>query len=153
MALVIEVQEPDKEWIKEAHSLFVEHYNEIAAYKDIPLEPDFEKYATIADDGKLVVLTARNNGELVGYVIYLVGTALHYKNSLHAIQDILFVKKGLRKSLMGCGYLLLKHSETVLKEMGVQVVCQHVKVKHDFSPFLEKLGYENMEKFYQKRID
>ena len=153
MSLTIQVQEPTEEWIKEAGGLFVEHYEEISSYKDIPLNPDYEKYAAHAAAGKLLVLSARYDGELVGYVIYIIDTALHYQSSLQAHQDILFVKKGMRKSVMGCGLMLLRQSEKVLKEMGVQVIYQHVKIKHDFSPFLEKLGYDCVEKIYQKRID
>lgn len=152
MALIIEVQEPVKEWIEEAYALFTEHYKEIAAYQDIPLDPDYEKYLILGEAGKLLILTAKYNGDLVGYIVYVVDYAPHYKGSLQAVQDILFVKKGLRKSLLGCGLMLLRQSEKILKRMGVQVVYQHVKTKHDFSPFLEKLGYENVEKIYQKRI-
>ena len=152
MALIIEIQEPNREWIREACSLFAEHYKEIASYQDIPLDPDYEKYIAMAEAGKVLILTAKYNGDLVGYVVYLIDTAPHYKGSLQAVQDILFVKKGLRKSLLGCGLMLLRQSEKILQRMGVQVVYQHVKTKHDFSPFLEKLGYENVEKIYQKRI-
>lgn len=153
MSLVIEVQPPVREWIEEVAPLFEEHYKEIAHYQDIPLDPDYEKYISFGELGNLLILTAKYNEELVGYIIYTIGYAPHYKGSLQASQDILFVKKGLRKSLLGCGLLLLRKSEEVLKEMGVQVIHQHVKVKHDFSPMLEKLGYTHVEKIYTKRID
>lgn len=153
MSLTIEVQEPNEEWIKEGYSLFEEHYKEIAAYQDIPLDPDYNKYLLLADAGKLLILTAKLNGELVGYVIYVIDHATHYKGSLQAMQDVLFVKKDKRKSVLGCGYFLLKKSEQVLKEMGVQVVYQHVKVAHDYSPLLDKLGYEKVETIHQKRLN
>lgn len=153
MSLVIEVLDFKEEWLDTAIPLFEEHYKEIAAYQDIPLDPAYGNYTLLADAGKLLVLTATLNGELVGYVVYVIDYATHYQGSLQAVQDILFVKKDKRKSVLGCGYLLLKKSETVLKEMGVQVVYQHVKVAHDYSPFLDKLGYEKVETIHQKRLN
>lgn len=152
MTLIIEVQEATKEWAEEAHSLFLEHNEEMGDYVDIPLDIDYERYLSLGEAGKLLILTARFNEELVGYIVYVITSSPQYKSSMHAYQDTLFVKKDKRKSLLGCGFILLKHSEKILKEMGVQVVHQHVELKHDFSRFLEKLDYKHTGKMYQKRL-
>ena len=126
MSLIIEIQQFNREWVEEAHPLFLDHYKEIDTYQDIPLDPDYEKYIMLEEAGKLLTLTARYNGELIGYVIYMIDNALHYEDSLQAHQYTLFVKKDKRKSLLGCGFILLKQSEKILKDMGVQIVYQHL---------------------------
>ena len=50
-----------------------DHWEEVANNKDtIPLDIDWERYRALDDDGSLHVLTARDDGELVGYVMHVI---------------------------------------------------------------------------------
>ena len=52
---------------EEMMPLLTAHYKEIAQYLDIPLNPNFEKYALMELAGTLRIYTARaENGLLVG---------------------------------------------------------------------------------------
>lgn len=139
----------------EAEPLVREHYHEVAHYQDIPLEVDVESYIETDEVGLLRVFTARelDGGALVGYVIYLVGPNLHYKNSKQAKQDALFVHPRARTTNVGSK--LVKFSELSLAHDGVQVVYQHTKVtpELDLRPFYEHLGYELIDHVYGKRLD
>ena len=131
---------------------FVEHYIEIAHDKTVKLSPDWEQYYKLDAASVLQVFIARDEeGTLLGYVVYFVTQNLHYKELRQAVQDLFFVDKTKRGYMVGIK--LLKISEEILRNIGVQSIQQHVKLAHDFSPLLERQGYEQVEKLFIKRID
>ena len=136
---------------QEVVPLLESHWREIAHYPDIKLNPDIEAYNTLESKGLLRCYTARVNGVLVGYAVYVVRGNPHYLDSLQAVQDVLFVLPEYRQSRIGIR--LIKFSDEQLAGEGVQVVMQHVKVAHDFGPLLERLGYEKVEYIFSKRLD
>jgi GNAT superfamily N-acetyltransferase len=127
------------------------HWAEIAHYRDIPLDPDWDIYRAIEKSGQLRIYTARKDGALVGYGVYFVRRGVHYKESLQANQDILFLTPEQRGKTVG--YRLIKYADEELRKEHVQVVYHHVKEKHDFSPLLERLGYVLVDKIYGRRLD
>ena len=88
---------------------------------------------------------------MVGYAAYAVHQNPHYRGIKQAIQDVLFLHPSKRGHL--AGYRLIQFADEVLKKQGVQLVSHHVKMAHDFSPMLERLGYEQSEKIMEKRLD
>jgi GNAT superfamily N-acetyltransferase len=134
----------------EAMPLLVAHWQEIAHYKDIPLNPDIDTYLKLEEFGMTRCYVARDNdGTMLGYAIYFVKPNLHYKESLQAVQDILYVSPKHRKT----GGSFIKWCDEQLRADGVQVVHQHVKVEHNFGPLLERFGYEHVEHIYSRRLD
>ena len=136
--------------IEEALPLFKRHYEEIAKYKDIPLEVDLETYARIEAAGGLRCYSARDAGRLVGYVIFFVKNHPHYASTLFASQDVLYLDPDYRKGMTGLR--LIRFADRQLEAEGVQVVTQHVKTYADFGPLLERLGYEKVETVYMRRL-
>lgn len=137
---------------EEIFPLLQQHYMEIAKYHDIKLDPDVEQYKDIEDYGGLRFYTARTDeGTLVGYTAYFVRHNLHYRESLQAMQDVIFLTKEARKGLTG--YKLIKFADEHLKAEGVQIVYHHVKTKLDFGSVLERLGYEPVEMIWARRLD
>lgn len=137
--------------MEEAMPLLIAHYHEIALYKDIPLAPDFETYRLLEAAGQLRVYSARNNAELIGYMVAIVRPHPHYKTSLTAMTDLLFVVQEERRGRVGVD--LIRFAEGRLKAEGVQVIIQHVKDYADFGPLLERGGYRKFETLYSKRLD
>lgn len=132
--------------------LFARHYLEIAHYQDIPLDPDRSAYENAEDAGNLRVYTARRNGVLIGYAVYFVRANIHYRSSVQAAQDILFIAPEHRRSRVGLE--LVKYCDAQLALDGVQVVYQHVKIAHDnLGALIEHVGYERIEYIYGKRLD
>jgi GNAT superfamily N-acetyltransferase len=131
-------------------SLTKKHYLEIAHYQDIPLDLDHEAYLALERNGNLRVFTARDeDGALVGYAIFFLRMTMHYKSSLQAVQDILYIDKEHR----GFGKKFIEWCDCALAGERVQVVYHHVKCAHDFSPMLERLGYQQIDKIFGKRLD
>lgn len=135
----------------EIHPLLEAHYVEIAHYPDIALAPDYAYYRNAQRLGKLRIFTSRVGGRLVGYAIFFVNTHHHYKESLQAQQDILFVLPDYRGGLVGAK--LIRYAEDLLREEDVQVVMHHCKKAHDLGPLFERLGYELMDMIYVRRLD
>lgn len=131
----------------EIKPLLSAHWQEIAHYLDIPLDPDWEFYRTAKT---IRVYTARANRVLVGYAVFFISPNRHYKASIQAVQDILFVLPEYRGRT---GFRLIRYCDEQLKLEGAQVVYQHVKVKHDFGPLLKTLGYEPVDIIHAKRLD
>ena len=132
------------DFMRTMSGLFEQHYDEIAHYKDIPLNVDIENYRILAKAGFLKIFKASQSGSVIGYAVFIVKTNLHYSQSLQAVQDVLFIQKDRR----GFGSEFIKYCDERLKEKGVEVVYHHVKSKHDFSPLLERQGYELIDKVY-----
>lgn len=144
-------QEPfSVDLFQEALPLLVEHWQEISHNKDIPLDPDLDAYLRVAESGSLRVFTVRRGGALIGYAVFIVRRNLHYKTSLQAVQDVLFIRKSERG---GTGIRFIKFCDNMLRSEGVQVVYQHVKAAHNFGPLLVRLGYECVEEIYSHRLD
>lgn len=138
------------DFIDEALPLLQAHYEEVAKYKDIPLSVDVEMYLKLEEVGTLRIFTAREEGGLIGYAVYFVRYNPHYSTSLQAVQDVLFLAKGERRGL--AGYKLIKYADERLAEEGVEVVYHHVKLRQDFGPLLERLGYEPIETIWGRRL-
>jgi len=134
----------------EISPLLLDHYLEIAHYLDIPLDPDYEQYKRIEEAGALRTFTARTtDGELIGYAIFFVRHNLHYKSSLQAVQDIIYIDKKRR----GFGMSFVDWCDAELRAEGVEVVYHHVKSAHNWGQMLEKLDYKLVDLLYTRRLN
>lgn len=129
------------------------HWHEVAHFPDIPLEPDWDAYAAVESAGLFRMFTVRMDGELVGYAAYVLKHNPHYRSSLQATQDVLFLAPEHRGARIGAHLILF--ADTYFKGLGVQVVYQHTKVKRelDMGPLLKRLGYELIDSLWAKRLD
>lgn len=146
-------RESAKAVLSEITPLLEKHWDEIAHFRDIPLNPDYETYFKMDDAGLLRVFTARDEAtkELIGYAIFFIKHNLHYKDSLQALQDVLFVDPTRRGSFSPRFVLWCDRQ---LKAEGVQVVFQHVKcATWNTIEFFQKLGYEKIDLILGKRLD
>lgn len=149
--------------------LMHEHWGEVGHYRDLPLEPDFDRYDFLERAGTLRIYTARaldranteavqNRGglPLVGYALYFVGPGLHYQHTLMAQQSTLFLHASYRDGTDGIRFIFW--TEEQLCTEGVELITQHVKAKHDparaqsFIGLLERHGYELQDYVLTKRV-
>ena len=136
--------------LDEIKPLLARHWEEIATYQDIPLDPDYDAYLAAEARGCVRVFTARSDKRLVGYGVFFVGN-LHYRSSRIATQDILFVLPEFRQGRVGYG--LVRFISRQLSAEGLQVVYQHVKLAHPaLGRLLELDGYEPVETIYARRL-
>jgi len=131
--------------------LIEQHWEEIALNKDkIKLNPDWEAYQSLEDQGKLKIFTVREDSELVGYFIVVVGTHIHYKDHLFASNDIIYLSPKHRKT--GTGIKLIEFAEKCLAEDGVSVLTINTKVHRPFDKLMDFLKFNKVERVYSKYI-
>lgn len=151
-------REPFINFACEAMPLLEKHKTEIAHWQDIALEVDIDRYREAEASGALRIYTVRlNRGAadpytLIGYAVFFIGFNMHYKSSLQAKQDVLYVDPEQRQGRVGIE--LVKFAERELRREGVQVVYHHVKCAHPaLGVILAREGYEHIEHIYAKRLD
>jgi GNAT superfamily N-acetyltransferase len=141
--------EPYSEVINEMRLMYPAHWAEVAINKDlVGLNPDYDRYSELDGQGLLHLVTARSNGDLVGYHLMIVTRHLHHKDSLSAISDITYLKPKYRKGMTGVKFL--KYAFDGLRDMGVKCIHTSCKVNHDFGKILERLGFKEEERLYTR---
>lgn len=136
--------------IAEVYPLLQAHYEEVAVNKEkVKLSPDLVRYLDLEECGQFVVFTLRKDGELIGYNAFILTTFLHNKNNMLAQNDVLYIKPEYRHG--SAARRLMKAAEEWL--IGkVDIISYHSKVDHDFSPLLERDGYDKVEYILMKEI-
>lgn len=138
-----------KDNLEEVEPILHEHYKEIAHFQDIPLDPDYDQYIQLEDAGVTRFYVARDKDNyMIGYALFFVRHNIHYKTSLQAMQDIIYIRKQSR----GIGGRFIAWCDEQLRAEGVNVVYHHVKNEHNFGPLLEKLDYKLIDHIYGRRL-
>ena len=137
--------------IDEIKPLLEDHWEEIALHKDsIKLNPDYARYEQMFKNNNMRIVTARDDGKLVGYCIMMLYNHIHYKDQYMAMDDIFFIAKDYRKGLTGVK-LFIK-TEEIMKQYGVTKLSMNVKVHQDVGAIFERLGYKETERMFTKKI-
>jgi hypothetical protein len=132
--------EPFREVYDEATPLLVEHWNEIAKNKHLMrLNPDEGVYGELADQKKLLLVTARDGGKLVGYFLWFLVAHTHYKHVLVAEEDLHFLLPEYRRGL--AGYQFLKAACTAALEHGAELLVMREKIGHEHPAILQRLKF------------
>ncbi len=132
--------------LTELSPLLSNHWCEVEHDKEaVPLNPDFLTYLTLEAEGNLMLVTARDNGEIVGYMWDIVAINLHY-GKLYSVNDVLYVSptqrgKGLLKSMC---VEIEKH----LVKAGAVVRTMNIKYKGSSTV----CGYTPVELVYHKNL-
>lgn len=135
--------------VLEAVPLLEQHWAEITHDKmKMKLNPDIAAYKALDQVGQLLIITARSDGKLIGYIIFIVCTHLHYKDILVATDDIHYIHPEFRKGLIG--YKLFRFAEKELSSRNVDMVLLRTKVKMKNGPLFERLGYTAVDVDYCK---
>lgn len=132
---------------EEMEPLNKKHHEEINLFND-PLEIDLETYIRSEEDGVFRIYTMRIDNELVGYSGYFIYRHPHHARSIHASQDVLFIRQDKR----GHGIKFIRYCEGELKKLGVSIVLQHVPLINDWSAVLIRMGYQQLETTYFRRV-
>lgn len=138
-----------QECLLELQRLFPEHYRELALDQDkVPLQPQWNVYLERDARGELLLVTAREAGELVGYFVGFIAPGLHYASCLTCTMDIFYIEPSHRNGSMGLR--LFRFVEAELKRRGVQRWFVGSKVHADASALFERLKFRRVEIYYSK---
>lgn len=117
------------------------HYEELALHKDaIPLKPDYERYYSLEEKNQLKVFTlTTDEGIMIGYAVFIIGPMLHYKSTICAANDLLYIEKSYRQGMTGIKFI--KYCEAKMKDCGAHKITWHIKESNNFFPILKRMGY------------
>lgn len=126
MGIAIAVESVERLDQAELWPLFEDHREELTTNKALmTLAPDMPRYIACEQAGALFVLTARDEGRLVGYSVNFIGQHLHYSALRYANNDLLFLAKTHRKGTLGLR--LIRETEREAKARGARLMVWHAK--------------------------
>lgn len=132
--------------------LMVSHWTEAGLYRDkLVFKPDFDRYELMYNNNALVIVTARCEEEIVGYLIAVLDAPLHYSKNRAAIVDSFYILEEHRvEGLSSTISKMLLKAESIVKDRG----CDHIVI--GAPAYLQKLfnkeGYDKSEATYSKYI-
>lgn len=137
--------------IEELKPLLLEHWEEIAMYKDkIAFKPDYESYIAMEKVGAVQAVTVRDDYKLIGYYISFIYIHPHYKDNKMAQNDVLFIHPDYRGGT--AAYRMFKFAEKELIKIGCSVNTIHMKTQFPFENLCQKIGMNKQEIIYSKYI-
>ena len=153
-------EEPWKRALPEIMTLHVAHHAELADEADrrrMPLDMDWPAYQALDDQGKLLLITARepaSNGHgavLVGYVIAFVMTHMHYRGILCCFEDLYWLAPAYREpgqdslsQIGSTGAQMFLELEAAARKRGVKKIFADTKLWQDNTPLFEMIGYKEV---------
>lgn len=126
-------------------------WEEVGDNRDaMPLDVNWHAFRRLEDSGCLLVVTARDAGRLVGYVIHVVVPSLHSQTHLIAKDDAHYLAPDYRQAWNA--FKLFRLAERELRARGVSAISYHQKVRGDLNKgaLFERLGYALQENIYTK---
>jgi len=105
--------------------------------RDFQIEPDVECYRTLATAGVLVIITAREEGVLVGYAMGYLNRSAHHRSILCGYGDSIYLEPAYR----GHGAALLRAIERELKEGGAIALGWPATQDSPLYALLKSFGY------------
>jgi L-amino acid N-acyltransferase YncA len=134
---------------EEAQPLYVLHWKELAVNQDkIRLDIDTERYQKLEDMGMLFVLTVRDAGKMVGYLMAFPITHMHYKTAGQmCLTDMFYILPEYRR---GTGAKLFTEFERRMRDRGVVQIMTGCKVHQNHSELFKRLGWTNTDLTFVK---
>jgi len=129
--------------------LMEQHYREIPQSRDVPFNPHKELYMNSASCGTLRVITARDNGTLIGYASFVVMPHPHTQVP-QAVSDALYVVPSRRGVV---GVRLIDWCEQQLAREGVGALYVGASAATPLGSMLERMGYEMVDVVYTRRLN
>ena len=135
------------ECVAECAALGKLHYDEVESKADtVPYNINMKTAKLLLDNNLLSMVAARSDGELVGYIINLIGENF-LTSEVEAKEVGIFIRKDHRGGKNF--YKMLKFSQQCLLERGARSQYIMFKAGHDVG-LAERMGYEKTETIYQK---
>lgn len=138
-------------YFQDCQALWVEHYDEIAVTKDkMPMRPDVETYVALEQMGRLQIITAREAGRMLGYVVSVIRPHMHYADVLTGYEDAYFLTKSHRRGMTGVK--LIREAVKHMQAVGCQKVFFMTKASLDMGRIFERLGFVKTDIVYSKWV-
>jgi len=116
--------------------------------RDFTVDPDMDRYQSVANQGLLVLVTLRDQGHLKGYVIGLTYTSMHHKKIPCGIGDTGYIEPEYRSYAA----VLVGKFEQAMREQKVEIIGWPTHISGPWYEILKALGYVGDDIVMEKRI-
>lgn len=132
-------------------ALFEQHYKEVALHKDVmQLDPRWNNYYALEEQGVLLVLGAFADQVLVGYSVSFFAEHLHHQQLLVCHNDLLFVEPSHRRGRLGLR--LIHATEEAARQRGSRLILWQAKPSTALDTLLLRRGYGVQDIIYSKAL-
>lgn len=129
----------------------ISHWDELCRDKEkIPLNVNWEEYQDLEDRDKLLTVLILTDNAIIGYGLFTIFYPTHYCDSLHAINNAVYLDPAYRN--YGIGGKFIKYLEEKFQTRGVKRIYFNTKVQTALSGILEHYDYQPEEIIYSKYI-
>lgn len=133
----------------EVEALIRDHYDEVYPARNVlDWDMDWDSYEKLEELGFLKIFTAREDGNLAGYLWVLITPNLHSKGSVLACDDGFFVTKDYRGKSIAKD--LIQFTESCLKEDGIKIFHIIGTTEKPIDALMQRMGYTAIETKFQK---
>lgn len=137
-------------WYSDAVPLIYDHWQELGLDTDLKGDINTEALKSLEAAKIASVITVRDEGQMVGYLLAIHTPHLHYKSSPPMyIVDMYYIKPEYRT---GAGAKLLKFMEDYARKLGCIKIYLSCKVHKDHSRLFQALGFKLSDYAFIKRI-
>lgn len=117
------------------------HWKDVGLFRDkMPLDPDYPRYARADAANEYLMVTARDDGRIIGYVSFWVHGPPHYHSTITAFMDLIYLPQDHRG--LGIGRMMVDIAKPALKAMGVGPMWVGSKDHKSIDGFWAVLGFE-----------
>lgn len=137
--------------INDLDKLLLDYFERTNAQEGQPkLDMNWAQLMGLDDRGHLCIFTARDNGRLRGFGMYVMMKHLHHATTKWAMCDILAVDPDVRGT--GVATQIVEHAAKKLKHMNVDYMVHGYRTIYDVKPLFPKLGFTLIEHSYMKAL-
>lgn len=134
--------------IAEMGPLTIDHINEVGPFQ-FEFKVDWDRYVLLESVNAIRLFVARENGQMVGYAVYVISTHTHFAGTVFASQDAIYIMPNCRGKGIGAKFIAFCEQQLT----GVcDAITQAVTPEVDFSDTLLKCGYAPLENLYVKNL-
>jgi GNAT superfamily N-acetyltransferase len=132
-------QETFQKLMPELPEIFYKNWRELEKNHDaLPLKVDWNRYLLAEATGKLKILTARENGKLIGYFFLYIDTTAQNTDIKKAASDVVYILPEHRKGTTG--WKFIDAVKQFARDLGAkQLYISHKKIA-GLAPLLERKG-------------
>jgi len=117
--------------------------------RDFLIEPDADQYKTLQAAGGLLIITVRDEGVLVGYLIGILYRSLHHRHITCALGDSMYLKPEYRFSHAASVASLFERELTAI---GIGIIGWPAHRSSPLYEFLQSRGYVEDDTVMEKRL-
>lgn len=133
----------------EAEPLVRHSFDRFDPFPDLPLDIDVRGYVAMEAVGALRIYTARENGVLLGYAVFIVAKSLRRKYLVQAQQDMVHAVLERQRQVTP---RLLKYAEKALREEGIGLLFHTSPIGSKFGQLLTVFDYPTVAALHAKRL-